>query len=585
MTTSCIAGTVPASTPAAPADHRRRPDPARRRPRRGRRAARIAGLLALSGALLAGHSANAAAETRSAPAAGGNVENLVIGTTAANSTFSAVLQTDIFGRMNYNAFTQGNFVYRDEHNELQPYFFRSFEVSPDGTTIDFTVPLDAIWHDGQPVTSDDIMFTFEFMRDTLKVGSLHNLSEVTQLSDDSFRLVFSQPDAYYWINSSVSNNATVFAKHIWEGIEDPRTYTGEDAAIGAGPYKLVRKDESAQTSYYEAVPDNDYAGPITVDSVTLRTYSGEDTLMLAMMNGEIDAMFNYANPIDATIIEIVDDPNIDLGESTYSGHYQLTYGMERAPGNDKAFREAVRDALDYEQLAITINGDYGLAPGAGIIPPNNRGHDARLPILARDLDAAAARLDEAGYLDADGDGWRDFPDGSPMEVLVTPQFSAASQNLLNRIADVIMANLGDVNVKTALDEASLANSEIWEANVTDGAYDLSIGYTTSGVASYTTAFRYFLADAREGETTWIWGTFHDDEYRDTFFAMQGAISDDVYLENLQKLQQMAADEVFAQALAWETAFFPYRTDRYTGWTNYPSWGVINVRTWHDLTTK
>ena len=30
---------------------------------------------------------------------------------------------------------------------------------------------------------------------------------------------------------------------------------------------------------------------------------------------------------------------------------------------------------------------------------------------------------------------------------------------------------------------------------------------------------------------------------------------------------------------------PYRTDRYTGWTNYPSWGVINVRTWHDLTTK
>ncbi|MFA5564311.1 MAG: ABC transporter substrate-binding protein [Acidimicrobiia bacterium] len=517
--------------------------------------------------------------------AGGQVENLVIGTIAENNTFSAVKQTDIFGRMNYNAFTLANFVYRDENNELQPYFFRSFEISEDGTKIDFTVPVDAIWHDGEPVTSDDILFTFDFMRDTLKVGSLQNLAEVNQLGDDAYEMVFSEPDAYYWINSSVSNNACLFAKHIWENIEDPSTYTGEDAAIGAGPFKLVRKDQSAQTSYYEAVHENDYAGPITVESVTLQTYSGEDTLMMAMMNGEVDAMFNYANPIDSTIIETVRDENIDLGESTYSGHYQMTYGMERAPGNDKAFREAVRGALNYDLLGITINGEYGIAPGAGIIPPQNKGHLEGLPTLSQDLDAANQILDDAGYLDVDGDGWREFPDGTKMEVLVTPQFSAASQNLLNRIGDVVMSSLEKISVKTVLDEESLANSEIWEANISDGKYDLAIGYTTSGVASYTTAFRYFLADAREGESTWIWGTFHNDEYRDTFFAMQSAASEAVYLENLERLQQMAADEIFAQALTWETAFFPYRTDKYTGWTNYPSWGVINTRTWHELTTK
>lgn len=517
--------------------------------------------------------------------AGGAVENLVIGTIAENNTFSAVKQTDIFGRMNYNAFTQANFVYRDENNELQPYFFRSFEISEDGTKINFTVPLDAIWHDGAAVTSDDILFTFDFMRDQLKVGSLQNLTEVNQTAEDAYEMVFSAPDAYYWINSSVSNNACLFAKHIWENIEDPSTYTGDDAAIGAGPYKLVRKDQSAQTSYYEAVHENDYAGVITIESVTLQSYSGEDTLMMAMVNGEIDAMFNYANPIDSTIIETIRDENIDLGESTYSGHYQMTYGMERAPGNDKAFREAIRSALNYELLGITINGEYGLAPGAGIIPPQNKGHLAGLPMLSQDLDAANKILDEAGYLDADDDGWREFPNGTKMEVLVTPQFSAASQNLLNRIGDVVMSSLEKVGVRTALDEESLANSEIWEANISDGKYDLAIGYTTSGVASYTTAFRYFLADAREGESTWIWGTFHDDEYRDTFFAMQSAASEDMYLENLERLQQMAADEVFAQALTWETAFFPYRTDKYTGWTNYPSWGVINTRTWHELTTK
>ena len=53
-----------------------------------------------------------------------HVENLVIGTTAENNVFNSQTQSDAFGRMNYNGLTQGNFVYRDENNELQPYFLR-----------------------------------------------------------------------------------------------------------------------------------------------------------------------------------------------------------------------------------------------------------------------------------------------------------------------------------------------------------------------------------------------------------------------------------------------------------------------------
>jgi len=109
-----------------------------------------------------------------------NVAHLIIGSTAENSIFNATTQKDIFGRMNYNVFTQGNFVYRDENNILQPYFFRTFELSDDGMKITFTVPTDAIWHDGQPVTSEDILFTFDFMRDVKKVGSLQNLVAVNQ---------------------------------------------------------------------------------------------------------------------------------------------------------------------------------------------------------------------------------------------------------------------------------------------------------------------------------------------------------------------------------------------------------------------
>lgn len=516
---------------------------------------------------------------------GGHVENLIIGTTAENNIFNALSQKDAFGRMNYNGLTQGNFVYRDENNNLQPYFWTSFEISEDGSQIDFTMPLDAVWHDGEPVTMDDMVFTFEYMRDVKKVGSLQHLTEVKVTGDDSASLIFSEPDAYYWINSSCNNNACVYAKHIWEGVEDSDAVTGDEAAIGCGPYKLVSYDKDSQTSYYEAVPENDFLGEITVDKVTLQSYSDESTLMMAMMNGEIDAMYNYANPIDATIIDTVaGDPNIDLGESPFSGCYQLEYGKDRAPGNDQAFREAVSYALNYDQLAMTINGEYGEVPGRGIIPPSCKGYDETLPKLEYDANKAKELLEEAGYVDTDGDGYREMPDGSAMDVSVTPQYSS-DMDLRMRIAEVIMKSLDEVGIKNHIDEESLANSEVWEDNMTKGDYDFSITLTTSGMASYSTAFRYFMAELQEGESSWLWGTVHDKEFMDTYYAMTEAVSDEDYVKNCKKLQQYASDTMFGQALCWETAFFPYRTDKYTGWTNYPSWGVINCRTWFDLTTK
>ena len=49
--------------------------------------------------------------------------------------------------------------------------------------------------------------------------------------------------------------------------------------------------------------------------------------------------------------------------------------------------------------------------------------------------------------------------------------------------------------------------------------------------------------------------------------------------------KMASEDLFAFALCWERAFFPYRTDRYEGFSNWNSWGVINTETWYHVTAK
>ncbi len=110
----------------------------------------------------------------------------------------------------------------------------------------------------------------------------------------------------------------------------------------------------------------------------------------------------------------------------------MEYGKDRAPGNDQAFREAASYAIDYNQLATTINGEYGKVPGKGVIPPSCKGYDESIGSLEFDADKAAEMLDEAGYKDVDGDGYRELPDGSPMDLTVIPQYSSKSMDMRNR---------------------------------------------------------------------------------------------------------------------------------------------------------
>ncbi|RRD92665.1 ABC transporter substrate-binding protein, partial [Bacillus licheniformis] len=77
---------------------------------------------------------------------------------------------------------------------------------------------------------------------------------------------------------------------------------------------------------------------------------------MAMKKGEIDMMYDYATPIDSTLLGLIEgDESIDRGESDYGGHYQITFGMEEGrPYTDRALREATIKALQWKLVTHTI---------------------------------------------------------------------------------------------------------------------------------------------------------------------------------------------------------------------------------------
>ena len=524
------------------------------------------------------------------PAAKKHIKNLVVGTTSQPTDNSIMQQSSAVGKFNYNSITYANLFYPDSKGEMQPYFLTSYQISEDSKRLDLTFPTTAVWHDGVPVTVDDVVFTFEFRRDRMKSKALENLTEIKINGPDSVTLIFSEPDAYYFVQNSTLTTFMI-PKHIWENVEDYTAYKGEDAAIGCGPYRLVSVDKDANISYFEAVPENSFLGELTVDSITLKSYSSQDSMLMAMANGEIDLMYDYANPVSNTLLDIISgNKDIDMGASAYIGCNQVTLGMDHGPNQDHAFREAAVKSLNWKLICQLCNGEYGQIPGSGIIPPACKGHDDSLWKMYQDIDEANAILDKAGYLDKNGDGLREMPDGSPFTYKVTSQYATKKQELFNRIAEVLVSSLRAVGVDAFFDTESIASSEANKMMLNSCDFDMYIGYTTSGVATYRTAFWYMvprdiaaLGGAGSGNE---WGkSYHNEELNNTYLSLTGATSKEEYLAAVHKLQSIASRELFGFALCWEQCFFPYRTDKYQGFENIDSVGVVHAETFYTLTAK
>jgi len=226
-------------------------------------------------------------------------------------------------------------------------------------------------------------------------------------------------------------------------------------------------------------------------------------------------------------------------------------------------------------------------PGSGIIAPANRGYDDSLWKFYQDTEEAAKLLDGIGYVDADGDGWRDLPDGTAFTYKVASQYTTKKQELYNRIGEVIVSSLQEVGINAYYDQESLASSEANDKMRDENDYDMFIGYTTTGVASYRTAYWYFVSDdvPGAGGSYGYGNSYRSEELNNAYIALTKANSDEEYVEAVKNLQKLGSDELFAFALCWEKCFFPYRTDKYQGFENYPSIGVIHAKTFYELTTK
>jgi peptide/nickel transport system substrate-binding protein len=254
-----------------------------------------------------------------------------------SKTFTIGIPGDIDSLNPYSGFLSVSYeVYSDVYDLLEGWSQKDYSPVPglaslwkhsdDGLTWTFTIRSGVTWSDGQPLTADDVAYTFNrAINDEAANAQYYNYVKNIKSVDAPdattavFHLIAEDPImTQLWV--------PLLPKHIWENVsaKDSGTFTN-DAMVGSGPFQLVKRDPGQ--SIVLKANKNYWGGAPKIDYLVYRVYKDEDAMLQALRKGEIDAV----DEISASgYISLKDAPNVARIDATGTSFDELGFNAGAA---------------------------------------------------------------------------------------------------------------------------------------------------------------------------------------------------------------------------------------------------------------
>jgi peptide/nickel transport system substrate-binding protein len=327
----------------------------------------------------------------------------------------------------------------DEKLEYQPVLAESWKISDDHLRITVRLRDNIRWHDGVPITSKDVKFTMDKIKDPAipalnKEGYFDKLDHIEVVDDRTVVFVWKEP---YAPSLYAITQVWPIPEHIY-GKGDFLTNPANRAPVGSGPFKFA---EWKTSQYIKIVRNDDYWGKKAyLDAVIFRVIEDDAVALHAMRAGEIDEM-------RATQIQWEKQTNDKDFLSRFNKyHYYipsynyLGWNCRSVWFNDKRVRLAMTLLFDRESINAKIYSGFAkLVSGPFYI--NSWSYDRTVKPHPFDPQRAKQLLDEAGWIDHDHDGVRD-KDGVKFEfeMLIT------TSNTAQQFAQLLQEECGKAGV-------------------------------------------------------------------------------------------------------------------------------------------
>lgn len=375
-------------------------------------------------------------------------------------------------------------AFPDVTGDPKPWLAKSWETSADGKTWTFHLRDNVKWHDGQPLTADDVVFTFDYNLKgpgaaTGVYSAINYIDSVTSPDPSTVVIAINsvRPGFLNDVAGSFSGMA-IIPKHIWAAVTDPARFQGDQALIGSGPYRLPKFDLTTNT--YDFVANDDfYLGRPQVKELQMVKVGDP---LLSLQRGELDNASGGNGVIPQSQFDALSKQFRLLtaqGEFNQALFFNLGAGF---PYDQVGFRQGVAYALDRKDMVKRLASGRGVPGPAGALGPANPFLNKNLPDYAVDPAKAKAMFDQVGLKDANGDGVRDRPDGTPFAV---PLLTSSADN---DVAQLVSEYLRAVGLKVDITSVDQPTSD---ARDTKGDYQMAIahfGGLSSDPSGLTTRF-------------------------------------------------------------------------------------------------
>ncbi|TBW36280.1 ABC transporter substrate-binding protein [Siculibacillus lacustris] len=310
----------------------------------------------------------------------------------------------------------------DRHGRIVPRLAEGWDVAADGTVFTFHLRDGAIFHDGTPVTADDVRFSFErAVAPDSKNAQKWIFAPIAAIDTPDARTVkitLKQPSANFlyglaWGDAVIVGRATAA--------------TNATKPIGTGPYRL---DSWTRGDRLTLVATGAWwGGPTRIAKATFRFVNDPQAQVAGIKAGDCDVLTNLAAPEAAD--SLAADPKLAVVVGRTEGETIVAMNNARKPLDDVRVRRALAMGIDRDAVNLAVESGTGTPIGSHF-SPNHPAYIDLTAINAHDPDKARALLDEAGVK------------GLKLTLKVPPPAYA------RRSAEIVAAQLAEIGVEVAI---------------------------------------------------------------------------------------------------------------------------------------
>lgn len=510
------------------------------------------------------------------------IDTLTVGTTAA-------IETAVFGEYNFDMLASGvselPLVYQDTKGEYHPLL--ATYATEDAATWTYTIQDGMTWSDGEPVTAEDILFTLQYDQANgsanfeAQTGEDGKVTEAKYtgytLSDDkmSISLTLASPNVRELSNMT---SFRVMPKHVYEG---KNTVTEVEGRITCGPYVLESFNKEAGTitfavnEYYPQKPN--------VEKIVYQLFGNEDTMYLALQQGDIDMVWAYSTGVAGTYQDVLStDTNVSLvNVAAANAPAVLAFNNAKGLFSDENLRQAVSYALNYEEFKTYFGSAYAEIPNRGFVPSTTVGY-TDTEKLTTDTAKADEYMKAAGYTEKDADGFYVNADGAAAAFTLT--VNAAKETHVG-YAEMIKTQLEAFGIQVNLDAVdkdaynAKTSNKFSENNITMEA--AIYGYTAAGMGMGNGLGSIYV----DGNHAVQGGCqVFDEAFSSILDELKAAKTIEEYYTGAAKLQDYYAAHMPLIALYWDNMMLAY-SSKLDNVTVDAVFGLNNVNNWFSITKK